>query len=297
MSRLAAIDIGTNSTRLLISDELGTSLERRATVTGLGQDVDATGAFGIEPMKRTWSVLASYAAAIEQHAVGRLRAIATSAARRASNRDEFLDRAGEILGLRPDVISGEEEASLAFVGSRAAFPQAPAPFAVIDVGGGSTEVAIGDRTPGFLASYEIGSVRMSERVAPSRPMPPGEVETSRRWARSVFAALENLRPATVVGVAATFTSLAAIHAELERYDPDLIEGRSIGLPDLWRIADELAAMSTDSVADFPGIDPARAYVLPAGAIVAATAVESLGAASVVVTGHDSLDGVVRSMTD
>lgn len=291
---VAAIDIGTNSTRLLIADDQGHWIDRRAVVTRLGQGVDADGAFGIEPMERTWAVLTSYAQAVQQLEVHRVRAVATSAARDASNRDEFLGRAKEILGVEPEVISGEEEAALAFKGARAGFAEEPAPFAVVDVGGGSTEIAVGDAAPTYGHSFDIGSVRMSERLAPDRPMPEAQFATAQSWARSVFADID-ARPAAIVGVAGTFTSLAGIHLDLDHYRPDLIEGTAISLHDMWRMAGELAAMTTDAIAAYPSVDPARAYVLPAGTIVAAAAVESLGGTSVRVSEHDNLDGIVAGL--
>lgn len=291
---VAAIDIGTNSTRLLIADEAGQWIDRRAVVTRLGQGVDADGAFGFEPMERTWAVLTSYAQAMQQLAVGRVRVVATSAARDAANRDEFLGRAKEILGVEPEVISGPEEAALAFAGARSSFKEEPAPFAVVDVGGGSTEIAVGDTTPTYERSFDIGSVRVSERLAPDRPMPDEQFAGAQDWAREVFADVD-ARPASIVGVAGTFTSLAGIHLELDHYRPDLIEGTAISLHDLWRMAATLAAMSTDSIAAHPSVDPARAYVLPAGTIVAAAAVESLGGISVRVSEHDNLDGMVAEL--
>lgn len=296
MNHVAAIDIGTNSTRLLLADAQGSWVDKRATVTRLGEGVDATGEFGQAPMERTWAVLASYAETLQQFDVSAVRAVSTSACRDATNRDVFLDTAHEILGVRPEVIGGEEEAELAFRGARAGLPDAPSPFAVIDVGGGSTEIVVGEQSPSFARSFDIGSVRMSERVAPERPMPADQWEAARRWAAEVFAEVQLVeQPVTLVGVAGTFTSLAAIHLELDHYDPHEVEGTEISLARLWELASDLASMDTAAVAAIPSVEPARSYVLPAGSVVACSAVAALGGESVIVSEHDNLDGIVAGL--
>ena len=295
-THVAAIDIGTNSTRLLLADGSGAWVDKRATVTRLGEGVDATGEFGQAPMERTWAVLASYGETLRQFEVSAVRAVATSACRDASNRDVFLDTAAELIGVRPEVIGGEEEAELAFRGARAGLPSSPAPFAVIDVGGGSTEIVVGDRSPTYARSFDIGSVRTSERLAPNRPMPEDQWEAARAWATEVFSEVEiGEEPNTVVGVAGTFTSLAAIHLDLDHYDPHEVEGTEISLAALWGMASTLGAMDTAAVAAIPSVESARAYVLPAGAIVACSAVEALGSDSVIVSEHDNLDGIVAGL--
>ena len=292
---VAAIDIGTNSTRLLLADDQGNWIDKRAVVTRLGEGVDAHGEFGDAPMARTWAVLASYAESMEQFHVTAGRAVTTSAARDAANRDVFLDQAAEILGFRPEVIGGEEEADLAFAGARSGYPDVPEPLAVIDVGGGSTEVVVGDESPGYRVSFDIGSVRTSERVAPDRPMPADQWGRAVLWAREVFEDIEASQPASVIGVAGTYTSLAGIHLDLEAYDPHQVEGTRLALDAVWAMAERLASMTTDEVARLPSIDPARAYVLPAGSIVAAAALEALGGEEIIVSEHDNLDGIVASL--
>ncbi len=299
--RVAAVDIGTNTTRLLIAEVEGDRvrrLDRRSIVTRLGQGVDAGRRLLPEAIDRTVSVLAGYGEAIRDAGCARLRAVATSATRDAVNRDEFLDAAVAELGIRPEMITGEEEAQLSFSGTTAGAAGSP-PFLVIDLGGGSTEFVLGTGAPAYLVSVDIGSVRLTEQTLPEHPASPAHIAGARRRVDEVLAAGVALpeAPGTTLGVGGTFTSLAAIHLGLDFYDADRVHGTSLGLDDLRRLIDGLAPLTIGETEAIPALDPARAPVLLGGAVVAERAARHVGAEAVVVSEHDILDGIIRSLAE
>ncbi|MGH8935785.1 MAG: exopolyphosphatase [Acidimicrobiia bacterium] len=294
--RVAAVDIGTNSVRLLVAGPGRRWLERRVRVVRLGEGVDETGRLAEAAITRAVSVLEEYGEAIRRWDVKRAEAVATSALRDAENREEFLALAERALGVRPEVIDGAEEASLAFRGALAGLAGHPPPFLVVDVGGGSTEFVFGSGSPEYSLSIDIGSVRLTERALPDRPAPQGRLETARRLVGELFAGLELPgSPATVVGVAGTFTSLAAIALELSEYDPQAVHGTRLSAEQLAGLVDRLAAMTVEETAAIPSLDPARAPVLLGGAVVAQGALRRAGAAQVVVSESDLLDGVASGL--
>lgn len=293
----AAVDIGTNSMRMLVVDDKGGDLERRSVVTGLGRGVDADGSLGEDAIARTISVLARFGERLRP--VERRRAVATSATRRASNRDAFLDRAEEALGFRPEVISGGEEAALAFTGATADFVQGPAGGAntptVVDIGGGSTEFVSSHRGEVQSRSVEIGSVRLTDRLLRERPVPFELLAEAGRIAHdamqeSVGDLLTQLMDGPVLGVAGTWTSVAAIiharsavhHTEVARHDVDEVTLR-------------LAQLSIDETSALPGLDPARAPVILGGAVVAREAMRLLGCGNVSISERDLLDGIISTI--
>ncbi len=293
---VAAVDIGTNSVRLLIADAGAAGpvqRERRVVVTGLGRGVDAAGTLSEEPISATLEVLAGYAPAVA--AAARSRAVATSAVRDAVDRERFLDRAEAALGIRPEVLSGEQEAALSFSGATAGL-QAAGPFLVIDPGGGSTEFVFGTESPEFRCSIDIGSVRLTERALPERP-------ASRRAMRAAAALVDGLFdqvvlpgvPRTVVGVGGTYTSLAAIALDLPAYDGRAVHGTILSARHLESLVVRLAGLSVEETAAIPSLDPARAPVLLAGAVVAERALDRAGGREIVVSEADILDGIVLGL--
>ncbi len=299
--RVAAGDIGTNSTRLLIAEVAGDRVlpvQRRVVVTGLGAGVDRTGRLAEEAVARTLEVLAGYRAMARAAGVAVLRVVATAAVRAADgNRAEFLDRAEAALGVRPEVITGREEAVLSFEGATGGVA-GPAPFLVVDVGGGSTEFVFGTSTPEAVGSVDLGSRRVTERYLTALPSSPAELAAARRAAAEAFAgvALPGV-PGTVVGVGGTYTALGAIALGLAVYDPARVHGSVVSLPALDALADRLAGMTLEETAGLPSLDPARAPVLLGGAVVSAEALRRSGRGEVVVSEADLLDAIARRLAE
>lgn len=298
--RVAAVDVGTNSTRLLIADvaegRLGV-VERRVVVTGLGAGVDL--ARGLDPpgVARTLEVLHAYRIAAQAAGVVRLRAVATSAVRDAADREGFLGRAEGALGVRPEVIGGEEEAFLSFLGAVGG-AKGPAPYLVIDVGGGSTEFVFGVDRPEFLRSVDLGSRRVTERYLPRHPAGGEALAAARQAAAGAFAAVGLPEAArTALGTGGTYTALAAIALGLDRYDPDRVHGSVLSLAALDGLADRLVGLSLEETAALPSLDPARAPVLLGGAVVGAEALRRSGSTEMVVSEADLLDGMALGLAE
>ena len=287
--RVASVDIGTNSTRLLIASGSETGLgeiERRALVTALGRRVEGSGRLAADSIARTVSALAEYGASIRAAGVGSARAVATSASRDANNREAFFDTAQNALGFRPELISGEEEASLSFAGASLGAAN-PADTVVIDTGGGSTEFVADDGG----VSIDIGSVRLTERCLPHHPAAPAELDAARTEAARVIACGELPFRSSAVGVAGTWTSLATMHRRLDAYDPDLVEGTTMRLDDVRQLVRWLATLTLEEKQAIPSLDPNRAPVILGGAVVAEASLEALALDHVTISEHDILDGV------
>lgn len=298
--KVAAVDIGTNTVRLLVANRdpgspALTPLRRLATVTRLGQRVDSDRRLHPAALTRTIAVLKRYRRIIEMDAVGMVDAVATSAVRDASNREVFLDVAGSALGVRPRVISGEEEAQMSFRGvSSGVFGDLP--LLVIDPGGGSTEFVMGEAEPGYAISIDTGSVRVTERHLPRHPAPQRDVDAACAGIDVLLEAVDlPARPGSVAGVGATFTSLAAIMLDLGEYDAARIHGASFPAPAFAGMVERLAGLTVVETAAIPSLDPDRAPVLLGGAIVAFRALARVGASEVVVSEADILDGVALTM--
>lgn len=291
---VGAVDIGTNSMRLLVADvDDGRVawLDRRTTVTGLGKGVDATGRLSTEAMERTVAVLGGYGEVLDAAGVASRRAIATSATRDAENREVFLDAAGDALGVRPDVISGEEEAALAFAGATRDVVGEP-PYLVIDIGGGSTEFVYGTGAPEYRTSIDIGSVRLTDRLLPDRPAPADQLAGAQDHTAELLRSVDLPgTPGLVIGVAGTFTSVSAISQDLPAYDPGRVHGSQLTATRLAELTLYLSLLSVEETAAIPSLDPARAPVILAGALIAEQAVRKAGATEVMVSEHDSLDGL------
>src|SRR5688572_18917600 len=214
MATLAAIDCGTNSTRLLIAKD-GETVDRRMVITRLGEGVDATGRLDPEAIERTLTVLQDFRAAMDGHGVEKVRIAATSAARDASNREDFLGRAEEIVGARPELLSGDEEGRLSFGGATSELDPSAGPFLVIDIGGGSTECMVGTDKPDEVRSFDIGCVRLTEKHLAGDPPEPEELSNAIAEAAAWFDDLGREVPAvhqarTVIGLAGTITTIAAV---------------------------------------------------------------------------------------
>lgn len=313
MTRVAAVDCGTNSIRLLVSDidDSGrlTDVHREMRIVRLGQGVDATGEFAPEAIDRTRAALAAYTQLMTSLGVERVRMIATSAARDVSNRDVFFAMTAELLGAVipgavAEVITGTEEAALSFAGAVGELDPAAAPFVVVDLGGGSTETVIGDSS-GVQASFsaDIGCVRLTERCLHSDPPAAGEIAAAREAVRAQLARTFEVVPVrtahTWVGVAGTFTTLAALAHRLDVYDPAAIHLSRVPLRRLAEVTSSLIAMPRAQRAALGPMHEGRVDVIGGGAIVveelARELSERAGITELVVSEHDILDGIAISL--
>jgi exopolyphosphatase/guanosine-5'-triphosphate,3'-diphosphate pyrophosphatase len=309
--RVAAYDCGTNSLRLLIADVEGGRLVdvvRELDVVRLGQGVDETGRFADDALERTFASAERFAALCREHGVERVRFAATSATRDASNREEFIRRITEIVGVAPEVISGDEEAALSFRGAASTAPTRDGLTLVVDLGGGSTELVLGADEPVAAFSMDIGSVRMTERHVRTDPPTFDEIEAVRTDVRTALEealrTVDVAQAATVVGVAGTITTVTAHALGLERYDSTAIDGAELPLEAVLTACDELSIMPREDRASRAYIHPGRVDVIPAGAMVWAEVLRRVrtegarldgGIATVVTSEHDILDGIALSL--
>ena len=316
--RVAAIDCGTNSIRLLVADmslsPAGAYLvdvHREMRIVRLGQGVDATGRLAPEAIDRTWRALADYAAVIRASGADAVRMTATSATRDASNSAEFLAMVRSTLGQDPEVIAGTEEAELSFRGAVGDLPAADGPFLVFDIGGGSTEFVVGSVRDHAVeldgaVSRDIGSVRITERLLPSDPPTAAEIDAARRWATEVVSAgLDGLPRGSlasvrrVVAVAGTATTVAAGVLGLPVYDPTRIHLSRQPVDSIRRMSDRLLRMTRAERAALGYMHPGRADVIGGGSLVLATIAEALrariGLGELTVSEHDILDGIALSL--
>jgi exopolyphosphatase/guanosine-5'-triphosphate,3'-diphosphate pyrophosphatase len=307
VTRLGAVDIGTNSTRLMVADADGRdaplhTVDRRMRITRLGQGVDATRRFAPEAIERTVAVLREYQAALEQHEVTRVRAVATSAARDATNRDEFFAPARDALGgVELEVVSGDEEARLSFLGATTGIDE-PSPYLVVDIGGGSTEFIVGAREPEGSLSIDIGCVRLTEHYLHGDPPTAEElsqaVSVVRDHLADVARELPQVRDArTLIGLAGTITTVAAIEMGLPEYDAEKIHHFRLTKD---AAEDVFRTLATESVAQRrhnPGLEPARADVIVGGTIVLVSILRAFGFDELLVSEADILDGLIRSQLD
>jgi exopolyphosphatase/guanosine-5'-triphosphate,3'-diphosphate pyrophosphatase len=308
VTRVAALDCGTNSLRLLIADVDGDSLTdvvRRMEVVRLGQGVDETGRFADEALARTFAVLDDYAGQMSLHGVDAIRMVATSATRDVSNRDEFIAGVRTRIGVDPEVISGDEEAALSFAGATrelAGGSDLVAPYLVVDIGGGSTEFVLGDGDgPKSARSVNIGCVRMTERHL--RDDPPTAAQVAAATA-DIEAAIDEagttvpLRyAATLVGLAGSVTTVVALALGLPEYDPERIHHARISAATVHEVTSRLLAASHEQRASYPVMHPGRVDVIGGGALVLDTIMRRGGFDSVVASEHDILDGIAFSAAD
>jgi exopolyphosphatase/guanosine-5'-triphosphate,3'-diphosphate pyrophosphatase len=294
MTRVAVVDIGTNSTRLLVADVTDGALEvldRRSIVTRLGEGLEATGALGEVPRGRVFAALDEYRDAIEAHGATVRTAVLTSAARDASNGAEFRTKVRDDYGLDAETISGDEEARLTFLGATASRSDS-APVLVVDIGGGSTELVIGtDAGVEFFVSTQVGVVRHSERHLADDPPTADEVAALREDAGATLrSALPADAPDAVVAVAGTATMAASMELALEPYDADKVEGHVVSLNALRARLDALAAVPLAERRKTPGLHPDRAPTIVAGVAILIEILEAAGATEVTVSDRDILYG-------
>ncbi|MFI1888088.1 Ppx/GppA phosphatase family protein [Streptomyces jumonjinensis] len=304
MTRVAAIDCGTNSIRLLVADAdpvTGTlvDLDRRMTIVRLGQGVDRTGRLAPEALERTFAACREYAAAIKEHGAERIRFVATSASRDAENRAEFTAGVLDILGVEPEVISGEQEAEFSFTGATRELPGHEERL-VVDIGGGSTEFVVGREHVEAARSVDIGCVRLTERHVRNDPPSAAELAAVRADVEAALDLAERTVPLrdarTLVGLAGSVTTVAGIALDLDAYDSGRIHHARISRERVAEIVRTLAAATHEERLAIPVMHPGRADVIVSGALVLLALMERIGVSEVVVSEHDILDGIAWSMT-
>jgi exopolyphosphatase/guanosine-5'-triphosphate,3'-diphosphate pyrophosphatase len=302
---LAAIDCGTNSTRLLVHDG-SRSLERLMRITRLGQGVDETRSLAPEAIERTVQVLREYREVMDRHGVTRVRITATSAARDASNRDVFFDAAEAIVGARPELLSGAEEGALSFAGATAELDPALGPFLVVDIGGGSTEFSYGTTSATgeirceYARSIDLGCVRLTEKYLHRDPPGPEELVACLSLTETYVDELVREYPAmvdarTFVGLAGTVSNAASVEIGLAEYDRDRIHHFVLTKE---AVEDVFRTLATESRADRlhnPGLEPARADVIVGGLCILVQIMRQLHRGECLVSESDILDGLVASM--
>lgn len=316
MTRVAGIDCGTNSIRLLVADvdlEAGTltDLDRRMEVVRLGQGVDRTGRIAPEALERTLDASRRYAQRCEELGVERIRFVATSASRDAENRQDFVDGVVAALGVEPEVVTGHEEAELSFRGATGVLAgKHPGPFLVVDLGGGSTELVLGTTSVVAAHSMDVGCVRMTERHLAGDPPTAAEVAAA---SADVEAALDAAardvalgRAATLVGLAGTVTTVTAHALDLDEYDPEAIDGAVLPVDRVLRSCRELLTMRRSRRERLPFMHPGRVDVIGAGALVWSAVVSRVRSEvarsggnlrTVVTSEHDILDGIAWSAAE
>ncbi len=300
--RVAAVDQGTNSIRLLVAepDRRGgfDELARDMVITRLGEGVDRTGRLAPEALERTIEVLARYARRARALHAERIRVAATAALRDASNAGEFERRVRSLAGSELEVVTGEQEAALSFLGGTRGL-DAPAPFLVLDIGGGSTEFVLGSDRPSVAISTQMGSVRLTERFVRTDPPTEDELDAMRASVNEIVDEVERAVPVaearTLVAVAGTATTVQAIALDLESYDPERIHRTRLSRDDAARVLSRLAGMTTGERAALPVMAAGRADVIVAGAVVLVELMERFGWDEVVVSETDILDGLVLEM--
>ena len=304
MKRVAAIDCGTNSIRLLISDidtstNTATDVVREMRIVRLGEGVDRTNAFLPTALERTFKAVEEYDKLLLKHNVEHVRFVATSATRDAQNKAMFIKGVIDRLRIVPEVIAGVEEAALSFDGATRSLRQKhSAPFLVIDLGGGSTELVIGDKEPTGAYSMDVGCVRMTERHTPGgNPTKEQEeaIRTDVKNALKVAGTKVDWKTAkTVVGVAGTITTVAAHVLNLKTYDPDVLHGASITAEQVSQTAQDFITLTPAQRGALPYMHEGRIEVITAGSIVLDEVMKGIGAKTLIASERDILDGVTWS---
>lgn len=300
--RVAAIDVGTNSTRLLIAEEQADGfrpIERRMIITRLGQGVDRTRRLDDEALQRTLATIADYAATCGELGVGALRVTGTSAVRDARNRAEFFDGVRRLTGQEPEMLSGDEEGRATFLGAASDLYDEGA-LLVVDIGGGSTELILGEgHEPVSLVSLDIGCVRMFEKHLASDPPSPEELDALRAEVRGELArARQQLgvpAGARLVGVAGTVSQLALLKAGIPVHDPDVTHHFVLSHGDVRMLARRLESLTFSQRKRIAGLEAGRADVIVAGAEILQSVMETFDAAEVLVSEKDILDGLVLQL--
>ena len=302
MTRVAAVDCGTNSTRLLVAEpaEPLRVLVREMRITRLGQDVDETGRLAADALERTLATLAEYAGVWGGLDAQRVRITATSAVRDAVNADAFFTGVRERTGVQAEVLTGEQEGALTFAGATGLL-DVPGPVVVLDIGGGSTELVLGDQAPEASTSRQLGCVRLTERALRSDPTTTTERMAAGAIVDAELDEVERLvNPAaatTLVAVAGTATTLAALHLGLEEYDAERIHGASMPAPAVHALAERLLGMTTAQRGALGPVAPGREDVLHAGALILDRVLSRFGFAEAVASEADILDGLALALLE
>jgi exopolyphosphatase/guanosine-5'-triphosphate,3'-diphosphate pyrophosphatase len=302
---LAALDLGTNSTRVLIAraapDRPGgyETLDRRMRITRMGAGVDAHRKLAPDAVDRVLVALREYRAAMDEHGVTAVRAVATSAARDASNREELFDAVEAVVGARPELLSGDDEARLSFDGATCDL-DAPGPYLVVDIGGGSTEFVLGHTAPEGVISVDVGCVRVTEQFLVSDPPRPEELSQALDVVRlhldDVVAAIPAVRTArTVVGLAGTVSTAAAMDLGLHGYDRDRIHHFHLTRDAAEEIFRTVATEAVEDRRHNPGLEPGRVEVIVGGMLVLVAVMRYFDLSELLVSESDILDGLVRSL--
>jgi exopolyphosphatase/guanosine-5'-triphosphate,3'-diphosphate pyrophosphatase len=296
---VAAIDIGTNSVRLLVRRD-GADVVRLTTITRLGQGVGVTGMLTAEAIERTLDCLGAYRAILDAHGVSRVRMVATSAARDATNRDELFDAAAGVVGVRPELLDGDEEGQLAFAGATAGLDPADGPFLVVDIGGGSTEFVVGTTTAEGVLSVDVGCVRLTEAELHHDPPLPEELTNAIGLvADHVEDVLREMPLAaearTVVGVAGTVTTVAAVELGLASYDRDQVHHFRLSRAAAEDVFRTLATEALEDRVHNPGLQRERADVIVGGCCILVGILRKLGASEMLVSDSDLLDALAAGL--
>ena len=307
MTRVAAIDCGTNSIRLLVADVAAdgslTDVAREMKVVRLGEGVDRTGELSPAALARTFTALGEYTDQLRALGAERVRMVATSATRDARNRTDFTAGVRTVLGVDPEVITGSQEAELSFIGATGdlrARPDLAAPYLVVDIGGGSTEFILGG-PGGVIASrsVDIGCVRLTERHLKADPPDPSQLAAALADVRAAIEeagrSVDLAAASTLVAVAGTATTVTALALGLADYDPERIHLAAISRGDVERIYDELSGMDARHRAALGPMHPGRVDVIVAGALVLREVVRAAGTGGMVASEHDILDGIALSL--
>jgi exopolyphosphatase/guanosine-5'-triphosphate,3'-diphosphate pyrophosphatase len=305
---VAAIDCGTNSTRLLVAAPwlpagAVVALAREMRITRLGQGVDATGELHPEAIERVLAVLSAYRRVMDELEPVAARAVATSALRDAANSEEFLDRAEEVLGVRPQVLGGDEEGRLSFAGATSSLPPGGGPYLVVDVGGGSTELIAGDAGGAVeeSVSLDIGCVRVTERyLSGGDPPPESAVAKARAELAGLLEEVCSAHPALLgerrmIGLAGTVSALASIEQRLERYDRHRLHHHRLRRDTVESQLRQLAGMALEERRRVPGLEVARAEVIVGGGVVLAEVMARFGAEELLTSESDILDGIAAAL--
>ncbi len=302
MSRVAAIDCGTNSIRLLIADISGGKFKevlRDMEIVRLGQGVDENKSFHPDAINRTLAAVEKFKNQLAGKGVEKIRFCATSATRDAANRDLFIDGVRQILGVEVEVIPGEEEARLSFNGATKELLQSDAPFLVVDIGGGSTEFVYGNKEVEFAKSVDIGCVRMSERHLKSQPVEMNQVAQAIIDIDKAIAQAAAVVPIstakTLVAVAGTATTIAAAALELETYDRYAIHLSRIPAEKVHKVSAAFQAMTKSEISKLGFMHPGRVDVITAGSLVLSRVMAATGATEFVASESDILDGMAWSL--
>jgi exopolyphosphatase/guanosine-5'-triphosphate,3'-diphosphate pyrophosphatase len=304
MKRVAAIDCGTNSIRLLISDidtstNTATDVCREMRIVRLGEGVDKTNAFSPRALERTFKAIDEYEEILLKHKVENLRFVATSATRDAQNKAMFIKGVIDRLRIVPEVIAGTEEAALSFDGATRSLRQKhKAPFLIIDLGGGSTELVIGDQEQTGAYSMDVGCVRMTERHTPGGNPSKAQEEAIRTDVRNALKEaakkVDWQKAQTIVGVAGTVTTVAAHVLKLKTYDPEVLHGASISAQQISQTAQDFISLTPSQRAALPYMHEGRIEVITAGSIVLDEVMKAIGAQTLIASERDILDGVAWS---